>query len=81
MRIYANSEDAMQIKTAKKQGGMNIIIVGGGKVGHELISCLVNEGHDITVVDTDEQVIQDITELYDVMGIRRQPQCADGCRA
>ena len=58
----------MQAK--RKSNGMNIIIVGCGKVGHELICRLVDEGHDITIVDTNEQVIRDTTELYDVMGIR-----------
>jgi len=60
----------MQMNTASKKSGMSIIIVGCGKVGHELISRLVDEGHDITIVDTNEQVIRDTTELYDVMGIR-----------
>ena len=60
----------MQNMTSKKDDGLKIIIVGCGKVGHELISRLVDEGHDITIVDTNEQVIRDTTELYDVMGIR-----------
>ena len=60
----------MQNESMKKSVGMSIIIVGCGKVGHELIGRLVNEGHDITIVDTNEQVIRDTTELYDVMGIR-----------
>ena len=54
----------------KKKDAMSIIIVGCGKVGHTLTERLVDEGHDITVVDTDERVIRDMTELYDVMGIR-----------
>lgn len=61
----------MQGKTArKKPGSMNIIIVGCGKVGHTLTEQLVREGHDVTIVDTNERVIRDTTELYDVMGIR-----------
>ena len=61
----------MQIRTAKKkQNGMSIIIVGCGKVGHTLTEQLVREGHDVTIVDTNEQVIRDTTELFDVMGIR-----------
>ncbi|MDO5298304.1 MAG: Trk system potassium transporter TrkA [Clostridia bacterium] len=49
---------------------MNIIIVGCGKVGHTLTEQLVREGHDITVVDTNERVIRDVTDVFDVMGIR-----------
>lgn len=48
---------------------LNIIIVGCGKVGSTLVEQLSKEGHDITVVDTNERVIQDITDMYDVMGI------------
>ena len=64
----------MQAKTAaktgkKKTGGMSIIIVGCGKVGHTLTEQLVREGHDITIVDTNERVIRDMTEIFDVMGI------------
>lgn len=54
----------------KKPDGMSIIIVGCGKVGHTLTEQLVREGHDITVVDKSEQVIRDVTEAFDVMGIR-----------
>lgn len=61
----------MLISPAKKKpSGMNIIIVGCGKVGHTLTERLVHEGHDITVVDTSERVIRDTTEVFDVMGIR-----------
>ena len=61
----------MLISPAKKKpSGMNIIIVGCGKVGHTLTERLVREGHDITVVDTSERVIRDTTEVFDVMGIR-----------
>ena len=42
----------------KKKDAMSIIIVGCGKVGHTLTERLVDEGHDITVVDTDERVIR-----------------------
>lgn len=59
----------MQGKTAKKNT-LNIIIVGCGKVGHTLTEHLVSEGHDITIIDTNERVIQNAAELFDVMGIR-----------
>ena len=54
----------------KRASGLRIIIVGCGKVGHTLTEQLVREGHDITIVDTDEDVIRDTTEVFDVMGIR-----------
>ena len=49
--------------------GLNIIIVGCGKVGVTLIEQLAQEGHDITVIDKNAEKIQNMTNLYDVMGI------------
>lgn len=49
--------------------GLNIIIVGCGKVGSTLVEQLVKEGHDITIIDKNPQKIQEITNLYDIMGI------------
>lgn len=48
---------------------MNIIIVGCGKIGYSLIGELVNEGHDVTVVDTDSAAIEEITNVFDCMGV------------
>ena len=48
---------------------MNIIIVGCGKIGCAIVSDLVNEGHDITVIDNSADVITEITNIYDVMGL------------
>lgn len=49
--------------------GLKIIIVGCGKVGTTLISRLCAEGHDITVIDKDKDVVRDICETYDVLGV------------
>ncbi|MGN0304810.1 MAG: Trk system potassium transporter TrkA [Lachnospiraceae bacterium] len=49
--------------------GLNIIIVGCGKVGSTLVEQLCREGHDITIIDTNSTRIQEITNLYDVMGL------------
>ena len=48
---------------------MNIIVVGCGKIGRAIVSDLVNEGHDITVIDNSPNVITEITNIYDVMGL------------
>lgn len=55
-------------KSLVKQG-LNIIIVGCGKVGATLIQQLGKEGHDITIIDKSAEKIQAMTNLYDVMGI------------
>lgn len=48
---------------------MKIIIVGCGNVGATLAEQLSKEGHDITVVDTREQLVGNITNSFDVLGI------------
>ena len=48
---------------------MKIIIVGCGKVGMTLIKQLSREKHDITVIDKSAEVITDVTNNYDVMGL------------
>ena len=63
-------EKTMQGKAAnQKTDTLSIVIVGCGKVGHTLTEQLVQEGHDITIVDTNDRVIRDTTEVFDVMGI------------
>lgn len=48
---------------------MKIILVGGGKVGTALARQLSEEGHNVTVVDTNKPRVEHISETYDVMGI------------
>ena len=48
---------------------MKIIIVGCGKIGETLLSSLVGEGHDIVAIDTSSEVITELTNVYDVMGV------------
>ena len=46
---------------------MNIILAGCGKVGNALVHKLLDEGHDLTVIDTDAAKIQNIMEEVDVL--------------
>ena len=48
---------------------MRIIIVGCGKIGSTIVSSLVNEGHDVVVIDGDPNTIANITNAYDAMGV------------
>ena len=48
---------------------LHIIIVGCGKVGRTLTEQLSSEGHELTLIDQQAHRIQEITNLYDVMGI------------
>lgn len=54
---------------------MNIIVAGVGKIGLAVIGTLVNEGHDVTVIDKKTDVITDVTNVYDVIGVCGN--CAD----
>ncbi len=49
--------------------GLNIIIVGCGKVGTTLIEQLSREGHDITIIDKNAAKVQEISSVFDVMGL------------
>ncbi len=48
---------------------MKIIIIGCGKIGTTILSSLVAEGHDIVAVDSDNEVLSEIINIYDVMGV------------
>lgn len=49
---------------------MNIVIVGDGKVGAALTQQLSKEGHDITVIDNNAEVLTHSMELYDIMAVQ-----------
>lgn len=48
---------------------MQIIIVGCGKVGRNLAEQLSRENNDVTVLDMDPQVVEEVTSQFDVMGV------------
>ena len=48
---------------------MNIIIAGNGKVGSMLTRQLSSEGHDITVIDSDDAVLELNVGRYDVISV------------
>ena len=48
---------------------MNIIIAGDGKVGSMLTRQLSNEGHSITVIDSNVKVLNTTVERYDVIAV------------
>ena len=54
---------------------MRIIIAGCGKIGSNVLNSLTSEGHDVIALDADSSVIEEITNIYDVMAICGN--CAD----
>lgn len=48
---------------------MNIIIAGDGKVGATLTQQLTSEGHDLTLIDVNANLLQSSVERYDVIAV------------
>ena len=48
---------------------MKIIIVGCGRVGRALVAQLSREDNDITIIDTDADVVNRVSQDNDVMGV------------
>lgn len=48
---------------------MNAVIVGCGKVGSELARTLVNDGHNVSVIDNSQKSLDNISEDLDVMTV------------
>ena len=48
---------------------MNIIIAGNGKVGSTLVRQLAAEGHDLTLIDFNKQLLERTVEQFDVMAV------------
>lgn len=48
---------------------MKIIVIGLGKVGQNLAGELSKEGNDITVIDTKEELVQEVASQFDLMGV------------
>ncbi len=48
---------------------MNIIIVGCGKVGENLVAQLNEKDNNITVIDFDPDRVKEVSAKYDVMGV------------
>jgi len=45
------------------------MVIGCGKIGATILSNLVAEGHDVVAVDNNPDVIAQITNMYDVIGV------------
>ena len=48
---------------------MKIIILGAGQVGGSTAESLVNEGNDVTVVDTDSYLLERIQDRLDIRAV------------
>ena len=48
---------------------MRIIVVGAGKVGTALCRSLVEEKHDVILIEEKEEVLKRLSKRYDVMAL------------
>ena len=65
------------VKAAQAEDRMQIIIVGAGKMGFALADSLINEGHNVTVIDNSEAVIDRGDNTMDALFIRGNGVRAD----
>ena len=48
---------------------MKIVVVGCGKIGGSFVSNLIKEGHDVVAIDSNSEVITQITNVFDAMAV------------
>lgn len=49
---------------------MYVIIMGGGRVGRALAELLIDDGIDITLIESDDEIVDEITEELDALVIK-----------
>ena len=49
---------------------MKTLIIGGGIVGYNIAARLVEEGHDVTVVDEDDETLERVSSHLDVQVVK-----------
>ncbi len=59
----------MKQKRIKPENSLNIIIVGCGKIGENLAEQLVEQGNNVTVIDTSREKLKDVCASCDCMGV------------
>ena len=56
---------------------MKIVIIGLGTIGETILKNLSKEGHTITIIDENKDVVESLIEKYDVFGIVGNGACMD----
>ena len=67
MVVYAVIEPQHYISEANTI--MRILVVGDGKIGHTLAQELISEGHDVVIIDRDEEVVRKAEDTLDAICI------------
>ena len=53
----------------KNDNPLKILIVGCGQVGRNLAEQLVEQGNNVTVIDTSANLVNEISAVYDCIGV------------
>lgn len=56
---------------------MKIVIIGLGRIGSTVLRSLSDEGHTLTIIDEDRELIESLIERYDVLGVAGNGACMD----
>lgn len=56
---------------------MKIVIIGLGTIGMTILKSLSGEGHTITIIDENKDLIETLIEQYDVFGVVGNGACMD----
>ena len=59
---------------------MKIIIAGGGKIGHSVAAILADEGHDVTIIDHNADLITQLSNELDVICVEGSATSSDTLR-
>ena len=74
MRLFSISHRPGEIKTGgylkRMKKTMKIIIAGDGKVGLALTEQLLEEEHELVVIDSNPRVLQSSLDQFDVMTVQ-----------
>lgn len=54
----------------EEESSVRILVVGDGKVGHTLAESLTGEGHDVVMIDKDDEALQNCEDTLDVLCVR-----------
>ena len=56
---------------------MKIVIIGLGSIGETILKSLSGEGHTITIIDENKNLVEGLIEKYDVFGVVGNGACMD----
>ena len=56
---------------------MKIVLIGVGTIGRTILKTLIEEGHELTIIDEDAERIESLIDHYDVAGVVGNGACMD----